>query len=100
MMLKFGKNLLHLLNKNCFKFDTNLMVDLGGTIIWNKTPEVLSWKSFHELHYKHPLLPASVVPLQQPRWCWKFERTFYTSYTRTILSLTQIQWWIWEEQLL
>jgi hypothetical protein len=51
MKLKFGENLLHLLNKNFFKFDTNLMVDLGGTTILDKTPEVLSWKSFHELHY-------------------------------------------------
>jgi hypothetical protein len=33
MMLKFGENFLHLPNKNCFKFDTNPMVDLGGTII-------------------------------------------------------------------
>jgi hypothetical protein len=33
MMLKFGKNLLHLLNKNYSKFDTNPTVDLGGTII-------------------------------------------------------------------
>ncbi len=33
MMLKFGKNLVHLLNKNCFKFDTNPTVDLGGTTI-------------------------------------------------------------------
>jgi len=27
------------------------MVDLGETINWNKNPEALSWKSFHELHY-------------------------------------------------
>jgi hypothetical protein len=33
MMLKFGKNLLHLLNKNSFKFGTNSTVDLGGTTI-------------------------------------------------------------------
>jgi len=33
MMLKFGENLLHLLNENFFKFDTNPMVDLGGTTI-------------------------------------------------------------------
>jgi hypothetical protein len=33
MMLKFVKNLLHLLNKNCLKFDINPTVDLGGTII-------------------------------------------------------------------
>jgi hypothetical protein len=33
MMLKFGKSLLHLLNKNYFKFDTNPIVDLGGTTI-------------------------------------------------------------------
>ncbi len=71
---KIRKNLLHLLNKNFLKFDTNLTMDLGGTIIWNKTPEALSWKSFHELHYKHPLLPASVAPLQQPRWCWKIRK--------------------------
>jgi hypothetical protein len=51
MMLKFEKNLLHLLNKNYYKFDTNPMVDLGETIIWNKTPKALSWKSFNELHY-------------------------------------------------
>jgi hypothetical protein len=50
-MLKFGENLLHLLNKNYFKFDTNPTVDLGGINIWNKTPEALSWKSFHEFHY-------------------------------------------------
>jgi hypothetical protein len=61
-MLKFGENLLHLLNKNFFKVDTNPTVDLGGTIIWNKILEAYSWKSFHELHYKHPLLPASVAP--------------------------------------
>jgi len=68
-MLEIGENLLHLLHKNSFKFDTNPIVELGGTIIWNKTLEALSWKSFHELHYKHPLLSASVAPLQQPRWC-------------------------------
>jgi hypothetical protein len=33
MMLNFGKNLLHLLNKNCFKFDINPTVDLGGRTI-------------------------------------------------------------------
>jgi hypothetical protein len=67
MMLKFEENIFHLLNENCFKFDTNPMVDLGGTNICNKTPEALSWKSFHELHYKHPLFPASVAPLQPNR---------------------------------
>jgi len=67
MMLKFRENLLHLLHKNFFKFDTNPIMDLGGTIILNKTLEALSWKSFHELHYKHPLLSASVAPLQQPQ---------------------------------
>jgi hypothetical protein len=51
MMLKFEENFLHLLNKNYFKFDTNPTVDLREKIIWNKTPEALSWKSFHELHY-------------------------------------------------
>jgi len=33
MMLKIGKNLLHLLHKYCFKFDTNPMMDLRETII-------------------------------------------------------------------
>jgi hypothetical protein len=33
MMVKFRENLLHLLNKKYFKFDTNPMVDLGGTTI-------------------------------------------------------------------
>jgi hypothetical protein len=33
MILKFGENLPHLLNKNFFKFDTNPSVDLGGTTI-------------------------------------------------------------------
>jgi len=50
-MLKFGENLLHLLNKNYFKFDTNPTMDLGEITIWKKTPKALSWKSFHELHY-------------------------------------------------
>jgi hypothetical protein len=62
MILKFGENLQHFLNKNWFKFGTNSTVDLIGTTIWNKNPEALSWKSFHELHYKHPLLLANVLP--------------------------------------
>jgi len=33
MMLKLGENLLHLLNKNNFKFDTNPTMDLGEIII-------------------------------------------------------------------
>jgi hypothetical protein len=33
MMLKFGENLLHLLKKNYFKFETNLTMDLGGKTI-------------------------------------------------------------------
>jgi hypothetical protein len=33
MMLKFGENLLHLLNKKFLKFDTNPTVNLGGTTI-------------------------------------------------------------------
>jgi hypothetical protein len=33
MMLKFGENFLHLLNKNFLKFDINPTVDLGGTTI-------------------------------------------------------------------
>jgi hypothetical protein len=33
MMLKFGENLLHLLNEFFKKFDTNPTVDLGGTTI-------------------------------------------------------------------
>jgi len=47
-----------------------------------------------------PLLPISVAPLQQLRWCWILRRTFYTSQTKINLNLTQIQWWIWEEQLI
>jgi len=33
-MLEIGENLLHLLHKYCFKFDTNSMMDLGEKIIW------------------------------------------------------------------
>jgi hypothetical protein len=33
VMLKFGEKLLHLLNKNFFKFDPNPTVDLEGTTI-------------------------------------------------------------------
>jgi hypothetical protein len=33
MMLKFEENLLHLLNNNFLKFDTNPTMDLGGTTI-------------------------------------------------------------------
>ncbi len=56
MMLKFGENLLHLLNNNCFKFDTNPMMDLRGTTIWNKTLEALSWNSFHA-YFLHTYFP-------------------------------------------
>jgi hypothetical protein len=28
-------------------------MDLRGTTILNKNPEVLSWKSFHEFHFKY-----------------------------------------------
>jgi hypothetical protein len=33
-MLKIGENLLHLLHKYRFKFDTNLTMDLGEKNIW------------------------------------------------------------------
>jgi hypothetical protein len=33
MMLKIGENLVHLLHKHCFKFDTNPTMDLGRKII-------------------------------------------------------------------
>jgi len=61
MMLKIGENLLHLLNKNFFKFDTNPTVDLGRTTIWNKTPEALSWNSFHA-YFLHTYFPWTTFP--------------------------------------
>ncbi len=61
MMLKIGENLLHLLNKNYFKFDTNPTVDLGGTTIWNKTLEALSWNSFHA-YFLHTYFPWTTFP--------------------------------------
>jgi hypothetical protein len=36
MMMKFGENLLHLLNKNFFKFDTNPTMDLGEKLFETK----------------------------------------------------------------
>jgi hypothetical protein len=97
-MLNFGKNLLHLLNKNHFKFDTNLMVDLRGTSIWNKTPEALSWKSFHELHYKHPISDKRSSLTTNPMML-KFGENLLHLLNKNFLSLTQIQRWIWEEKL-
>ncbi len=61
MILKIRENLLHLLNKNYFKFDTNPTVDLGGTTIWNKTPEALSWNSFHA-YFLHTSFPWKTFP--------------------------------------
>jgi hypothetical protein len=61
MMLKIRKNFSHLLNKNYFKFDTNPMVDLGETTIWNKTPKTLSWKSFHA-YFLHTSFPWTTFP--------------------------------------
>ncbi len=49
---------------------------------------------------QHPLLPTSVAPLKQTRWCSNLAKTFYTFQTKTELNLTQIQRWIWEEQLI
>ncbi len=49
---------------------------------------------------QYPLLPTSVARLQQTRWCWNLGRTFYTFQTKIDLNLTQIQWWILEEQLI
>ncbi len=57
--------------------------------------EILPWTTL-----QHPLLPTSVAPLQQTRWCWNLGRTFYTFQTKTNLNLTQIQRWIWEAQLI
>jgi hypothetical protein len=68
MMLEFEENLLHLLNKNSFKFHPNRTVDLGRTTIWNKTPEALSWKSFHAktLHSNLVTLVWLIVPVWNP----------------------------------
>ncbi len=61
MMLKITQNLLHFLKKNRFKFDTNPTVDLGGTTIWNKTPKVLWWNSFHA-YFLHTSFPWTTFP--------------------------------------
>jgi len=57
--------------------------------------EILPWTPL-----QHPLLPTSVAPWQQTRWYKKLGRTFYTFQTKIDFILTQIQWWIWEEQLI
>ncbi len=57
--------------------------------------EILSWNPF-----QHPLLPTPATPSQQNRWCWIFERSFYTFQTTTDLISTQIQRLIWEKQLI
>jgi hypothetical protein len=59
MMLKFLEDILHLLNWNYLKFETNPTVDLKETTILNKNPEACSWKSFHELHYNYFLHTTS-----------------------------------------
>ncbi len=97
-MLKFRENLLHLLNKNCFKFDTNPTMDLGGTTIWNKIPEALSWNSFHELQYNTLYFRQVWLPYSKPSilrvssFCqeklasWKF---FLELFTRNSSSRIQ-----------
>jgi hypothetical protein len=55
MKLKFWENLLHLLNWNSVKFETNPTVDLRAIIILIKNPGASLWKSFHELYYNYLL---------------------------------------------
>ncbi len=55
MKLKFWENLVHFLNWNWFKFETNPTVDLRTKTILIKNPGALSWKSFHELYYNYLL---------------------------------------------
>jgi hypothetical protein len=57
--------------------------------------EIIPWNPL-----QHPLLSTIVTPSQQNRWRWIFGRSFYTFWTNTDLILTQIQRWIWEEQLI
>jgi hypothetical protein len=79
MMLKFGENLLHLLNKNCFKFDTNPTVDF-----WE---EQLSKIKLQRLYHGNPSMNSLTTP-STPGKCssltakpmmLKFGKTFYTS---------------------
>ncbi len=57
--------------------------------------EIIPWNPL-----QHLLLPTPVTPSQQNRWCWIFERSFYTFQIKIDLILTQIQQWIWEKQLI
>jgi hypothetical protein len=59
MMLKFWKNILHLLNWNYLKFETNPTLNLRKKTILNNNLKVCSWKSFHELHDNYLLHTTS-----------------------------------------
>ncbi len=60
MMLKIEENLIHLIHKYCFKFDTNPTVYLKKTTIWNKTLKALSWNSFHA-YFLHTSFPWTTL---------------------------------------
>jgi len=88
-----------------FQTTTYLILTQIQRWIWEKqlinqtskgfTMEILSWNPL-----QHPLLPTPATLSQQNRWCWIFERSFYTFQNKTDLILTQMQRWIWEKQLI
>jgi len=111
MMLKIGENLLHLLKKNFFKFDTNPMVDLRGITIWNKTPEVLSWNVFHA-YFLHTSFPWTTFPHIRINlfFTHSFSSFSFFSTQDTLLSfhkptwpflelVSPVQWKLWNPSL-
>ncbi len=110
-MLKIEENVLHILQKYFFKFDTNPTVDLGKTTIWNKILKALSWNSFHAyfLHTSFPwttlahirtniflthsfssfpLLPTQDTPLSFGKPPWPF-----------LEFVPLVQWELWNPSL-
>jgi len=73
-----------------YVFDQKLSLKLKTTCLdWGKKTTT-----------QPPLLSTNVTPSQQNRWHWIFGRSFYTFWIKIDIILRQIQWWIWEKQLI
>jgi len=99
--MKFTKNLMRCVQLSWFYFLFYFIIYL---CLWPKVKPETKNHLFRLRKEKKNNSTSStftnVTPSQQNRWCWIFGRSFYTFQSKTDLVLRQIQWWIWEKQLI
>jgi hypothetical protein len=97
--MNFTKDLMHCVQISWFYLLFIIYLCLWPKVKPKQKTTCLDWGK-KKTTTQPPLLSTNVTLSQQNRWCWIFVRSSYTLQNKTNIILTQIQWWIWEKQLI